>query len=121
MLLVKRKEKVNASPAVVPRPPRYVCVAVVTINGFEGKAILKNISISGFLMKSRTYAAITVGEHHTIQLKPEAVSGIKTIELEVEVRWIQSAETCFSSGFLIVKNPSGRFLEKYIDYIKTRS
>jgi hypothetical protein len=120
MLFSKKNEKVEEAEAPVARAPRYSCVVRVGINGFEGEALLKNISNGGFLMESRTYAAITVGEHYTMQIKPEAESGVQLFELEVEVRWIQSTETKFSAGFLIIKPPSDRSLEKYLDYVKTK-
>jgi hypothetical protein len=120
MLFLKSKEKVEAAAQVL-RPPRYSCVARVGINGFEGEAVLKNISTSGFLMESRTYAAISVGEHYTMQIKPEAASEIKGFELMVEVRWIQSTEIKFSSGFLVVTYPMDKSFDKYINYIKTRN
>jgi hypothetical protein len=120
MLFEKRKEKAEAAQDICSRPPRYNCVARVGINGFEGEAALKNISTGGFLMQSRTYVAIRVGEHYTMRLKPEDASGIKLFELEVEVRWVQSTETSFSAGFLIVKQYIDRVFEKYIEYIKNR-
>jgi hypothetical protein len=104
-----------------PRPPRYASIARVCINGFEGEAILKNISTGGFRMESRTYAAIGVGDHYTMQIKPETVSNLHPFELEVEVRWIQSTETRFNSGFLVLKPPADRSFERYVDYIKTRN
>jgi vacuolar-type H+-ATPase subunit D/Vma8 len=120
MLFAKDKKKVEAVQKQPPRAPRYRCVVRAGINGFEGEAVLKNISSGGFLMESRTYAAIAVGEHYTIQIKPEAASGVKLFELEVEVRWIQSTETKFSAGFLVTKPPVDRSLEKYVDYVKTK-
>jgi hypothetical protein len=120
-MLFLKKKKVEKTEARTPRPPRYGCVVRVGINGFEGEAVLGNISSGGFLMESRTYAAITVGEHYTIQIKPEAASGLEHFELEVEVRWIQSTETKFSAGFLVVRPPADKSFEKYLDYVKTKS
>jgi hypothetical protein len=105
----------NASP---PRAPRYNSIARVRINGFEGEAILRNVSIGGFRMESRTYAAIKEGEYYTMWIQPEASAGIKAFDLEVEVRWIQSSETIFAAGFLIVSAPNNNYYEKYIDYVK---
>jgi hypothetical protein len=120
MLFAKSKEKVEAAP--VSRPPRYDCVARISINGFEGEALLRNISAGGFLMESRTYAAIGVGDYYTMQMKPEADSGINNFELTVEARWIRSVETRFSAGFLVVNNNSvGRSFERYIEHIKTHT
>jgi c-di-GMP-binding flagellar brake protein YcgR len=118
---IKKKPVPEKAQVQAPRPPRYRCVARVGINGFEGEAVLRNISSGGFLMESRTYATITVGEHYTMQIKPEAASGVQLFELGVEVRWIQSSETKFSAGFLVVTPPANRALEKYLDYIKTQT
>jgi hypothetical protein len=104
-----------------PRAQRYVCVAHVGINGFEGEAVLRNINNDGFRMESKTYAAITVGEHYAMRIKPEATSNLNAFELTVEVRWVKSTETSFNSGFLIVKPPADKSLEKYIEYIKSRN
>jgi hypothetical protein len=124
MILFKGKRGTaveSSSVAESPRAPRYTSVARVSINGFEGEAVLRNISTGGFRMESKTYAAITVGEHYVMQIKPEAISKLPSIELEVEVRWIQSTETSFSCGFLIVKQPADPFFVKYVDFIKKRN
>jgi hypothetical protein len=120
MLFTKQK-KVEAVQAPAARPPRYVCVVRVGINGFEGEAILRNISSGGFLMESRTYAAIVVGDHYVMQIKPEAASGVKIFNLKVEVRWIKCTETRFSAGFLIVEPPVDRSFENYLEYIKNKN
>jgi hypothetical protein len=121
MLFAKKKETVEKPEDQKSRAPRYTCVVRVGINGFEGEAVLKNISTGGFRMESRTYAAIAVGEHYTMQIRPESASGLKPFELEVEVRWIQSTETKFSAGFLVDKAPVEKSFEKYLDYVKAQS
>jgi hypothetical protein len=118
-LFIKRKKKIGAAQGQAARLPRYGCVVRVGINGFEGEAVLRNISSGGFLMESRTYAAITVGGHYTIRIKPEAASGVKSFELEVEVRWIKCTETKFSTGFLIISPPANGYFAKYLDYART--
>jgi hypothetical protein len=112
------KTEAAAGAAVNPRLPRYSTVARVSINGFEGTAVLRNISEGGFRLESKTYAAITPGEHYTMRISPEESSGIPHFELEVEGRWIRSAEHSFNAGFLIVKTPAGRVMERYMDHIK---
>ncbi|MDR0585792.1 MAG: hypothetical protein LBG26_00980 [Treponema sp.] len=116
----KTKKKVAKDPFMSPasRAPRYNSVARVRINGFEGEAVLRNASIGGFCMKSRTYAAIQTGERYTIWIQPERSANISAFELKVEVRWTQSSETSFSSGFLIVSAPANNHYEKYIDHVK---
>jgi hypothetical protein len=121
MLFMKSKEKIEKAPKQNYRPPRYSCIVRVGINGFEGEARLKNISSGGFLMESRTYVAITAGDRYTMQIRPEADSGLKLFELAVEVRWIQSSEVKFSVGFLVIQPPSNRSFEKYFDHVKNKN
>jgi hypothetical protein len=123
-MLFASKQNDDKSPSAVEKTrsaDRYDCIARISINGFEGEALLRNISMAGFCLESRTYAAITVGEHYIMQIKPEPISNIQPFDLEIEVRWIKSTETKFSAGFLIVKSPADRSLERYISYVKTQS
>jgi hypothetical protein len=99
------------------RMPRYSSIAHIHINGFEGQALLRNINQGGFRMESRTYAAITLGEHYIMEIAPEPVTNVRPFSLEVEVRWVRSTEKSFNAGFLIVKPPADRSLEKYVDYV----
>jgi hypothetical protein len=121
MFFKKQKETPDRASSggdsVAPRAPRYSTVARVRINGFEGEAVLRNISVGGFRMESRTYAAIVLGDRYTMQIAPDASVGIKAFELDVEVRWVRSTESSFNAGFLVVKSPLDRSLEKYIDYV----
>jgi hypothetical protein len=112
----KKAAKDLAAPPL--RAARYNSVARVRINGFEGEAVLRNVSIGGFRMESRTYAAIQTGERYTMRIQPESSAGVSAFELGVEVRWVQSSETSFSCGFLIVSAPIGNYYEKYIDSVK---
>jgi hypothetical protein len=122
MFFTKKKEtKDQASFQKNLRAPRYTCVAHVCINGFDGEAVLRNINQGGFCMESRTYAAINVGDHHAMQIIPEASANIKPFDMEVEARWVKSTETSFSVGFLILKCPSGKLFETYINHIKDRN
>ncbi|MDR1287623.1 MAG: PilZ domain-containing protein [Treponema sp.] len=109
-----------ASPGipVSPRLPRYSTIARVSINGFEGEAVLRNINEGGFRLESKTYAAITPGERYTMWISPEKSTAISRFELEVEGRWIRSTEHNFNAGFLIVKLPTDRSMERYMDHIK---
>jgi hypothetical protein len=121
MLLFKKKakpEEVRASSGPNPRQPRYDCVANVKVNGFEGQALLRNVSIGGFRMESRTFAAMQPGEQFTMQIAPLPETGIAPFEVKVEVRWVKSDVSSFNVGFLIVNPASERFLTKYIDYLQ---
>ncbi|MDR2757843.1 MAG: hypothetical protein LBB78_00515 [Spirochaetaceae bacterium] len=122
MLFIKKEpaEKQNFVN-LADRPPRYTSVAHITISGFSGKALLRNISLGGFCMESKTYVAIVPEESHTMCLLPEVSANIKPFEITVEVRWVQSTESKFSAGFLVSKFPADRSFEKYLGYIKDRN
>ncbi|MDR2607973.1 MAG: PilZ domain-containing protein [Treponema sp.] len=102
---------------LAPRAPRYSSVAFIEVNDFEGRALLKNISVTGFCMQSKTYANLIPGEKYIMHIFPEKSAGLKVIEAEVEVRWVRSEVSRFDVGLLIAKS-SGRDMEKYIDYLK---
>jgi hypothetical protein len=123
MFTKKNKNEENSMDAkIASRPFRYDnTMARVAINGFEGEAMLKNISIGGFCMESRTYAALGVGEQYIIKINPENNARLSSFDLEIEVRWILSTETNFTTGFLIINPPGNRALEKYLEYIKNHS
>jgi hypothetical protein len=123
MVLFKSKAKKNTvqqdAELPVNRPPRYSSWADVGISGFEGKALLRNISVGGFCMESRTYAALKPGDNCTMRVIPESSSGIKPFDMQVEVRWVHCTEQVFRSGFALSAAHRERAFEKYIDYIKS--
>ncbi|MDR1930075.1 MAG: hypothetical protein LBQ44_05525 [Treponema sp.] len=117
MFFSKQKKKgETAGNAAAKRMPRYDSLATIRINGFDGKALLKNISNTGFCMQSRTFAALTPGEKYIIKITPEEATGIGTFDAEVEVRWIRSEVSKFDAGFLLTKPLTGMELDRYVDY-----
>ncbi|MDR1655024.1 MAG: PilZ domain-containing protein, partial [Treponema sp.] len=100
------------------RAPRYNSVAFIEVNGFEGRALLKNISATGFCMQSKTYASFTPGEKYIIRIFPGKSIGLNVIEAEVEARWVRSEVSKFEVGLLIIKS-SNQDMEKYVEYIRT--
>ncbi|MDR1058667.1 MAG: PilZ domain-containing protein [Treponema sp.] len=120
MLFFKTGERTETalSQSGPTRAPRYDCIATVRINGFDGRAILRNINQGGFRMESKTYAALTVNEHYTLEIQPEEVANVNSFGLTVEVRWIRSTEHNFNVGFRIIKQSADRAFEKYLEYIK---
>ncbi|MDR3338401.1 MAG: PilZ domain-containing protein [Treponema sp.] len=115
----KKKEEENKDEAV-QRAPRYDSVAGVRINGFDGQALLKNISLGGFCMQSKTFAALVSGEKYIMKISPEKPSGLGAFDVEVEVRWVRSEVSRFEAGLLIAGSPSVREMEKYIAYLASR-
>jgi hypothetical protein len=102
-----------------PRAPRYASLAMVSINGFEGCAVLRNVSIGGFRMESKTFVNMDVGNSYAIQITPETESNIGKFELHVVVQWVQSFAEKFAVGFQISQG-GGRPLERYIEFLKNK-
>jgi hypothetical protein len=118
-MFAKRREeqKRKHDAELVERAPRYDSYALVKVNGFEGQALLKNISLTGFCMQSKTYANLTPGTTYSISILPEASSGLKAIAADVEVRWVRSEVSNFEVGLFITKPSAGREMEKYVEYL----
>jgi hypothetical protein len=100
------------------RAVRYTSLAGIRINGFEGHAVLRDMSSGGFRMASKTFVAIMPKEQYTMQIIPEETSGVVPFEMEVEVRWTRSAEFLFAAGFAIIKPSKDTNLQRYVDYLK---
>jgi hypothetical protein len=56
-----------------------------------------------------------------MDISPEANTGLKSMEVEVEARWVRSEVTMFEVGLLITKLAANREMEKYIEYLKVHS
>ena len=91
----------HKKPGVSPREHRYESFAYIRIHGFEGQALIRNISSGGFCMASKTYVTINRGEYHQMQIVPEPESHVAGIDLEVEVRWTRISAKIFAAGFQI--------------------
>ncbi|MDR2304722.1 MAG: hypothetical protein LBE10_09065 [Treponema sp.] len=119
MSFFRKKENVlkDKEEDLAPRAPRYDSFAFIEVNGFEGRALLKNISTTGFCMQSKTYASLIPGKTYTMYIFPGKSTGLDTIESEVEVRWVRSEVSKFEVGLLITKS-FNRNMEKYVDYLK---
>ncbi|MDR3343680.1 MAG: hypothetical protein LBT14_13050 [Treponema sp.] len=100
---------------------RYSSVAGVCIHGFEGEALLSDMSSRGFRMESRTYVSLTPGECYTMKITPESDMGTGSFEIEVEVRWVHSTTSLFTAGFSIAKPPTDYSFQRYIDYLSVNN
>jgi hypothetical protein len=119
ILFFKKKKSENdlAPSGEVPRAPRYASFAMVTINGFEGRAVLRNVSSGGFCMESKTFADMDISSSYTIRIDPEESAGVGQFELTVEVRWISSSPDKFSVGFKIICG-NDRSFEKHLEFLR---
>ena len=124
MFTTKTKEETNQKllhpkHEEAPRPPRYASLALVRINGFEGYAVLKNVSAGGFRMESKTFVDMEAGNACSIQITPEAEAGINPFDFEVRVQWVQSFAEKFAAGFHVVHGNT-RPLEEYVAFLQRR-
>jgi hypothetical protein len=99
------------------RAVRYSAMAGVCIHGFEGEALLSNISSGGFRMESKTYISLVPGESYTIKITPEPAANLGFFELSVTVRWVRSTVSSFEAGFSIAEPATDRSFKRYIDYL----
>jgi hypothetical protein len=122
MSIFDRKTETDAeAEEKITRAPRYSSFASIQVNGFEGEALLKNISTSGFCMESKTYANLAPGKKYLMQIFPEATTGLSRFDVEVEVRWVRSEVSKFDVGLLLTKTQSRLEMDKYIDFLKLKA
>jgi hypothetical protein len=94
---------------------RYSSIAGISINGFEGQALLKDISSSGFCLESATCAMINVNEQYIVKITPEPDLKIKAFEVTVVVQWVRNSEDEFETGLKIVRPPLGQSFKRYLE------
>jgi hypothetical protein len=115
------KEKENTpgdSSGKPPRAPRYECMARISIEGFEGEAVMRNVSPGGFRMESRVHREIAVHTLCSVRVAPEDGSGIQAFDLEAEVRWVRIDEDSLSAGFMVPGKVAEESFESYVTYRK---
>jgi hypothetical protein len=99
------------------RDTRYLSVAGIGIHGFEGEALLSDVSNGGFRMESKTYISLGAGECYTIKITPEPAAQLGSFELTVAVRWERSTVSSFEAGFSIIESHTDQLFKRYIDYL----
>jgi hypothetical protein len=100
------------------RTQRYSSIAGISVNGFEGKALLKDISNTGFCLESATCVNMSPREQYTVKIIPEPDTGVKPFDVVVEVRWVRSTEDKFETGMNIIKPPLGQAFDLYLKALK---
>jgi hypothetical protein len=115
---MQKQDPAKKTPSAENRKyPRYRSLASLSINGYEGRAILKDISTGGFSMQSRTFVSLTPGTEYAMRISSEN-QHIDPFELVGSVCWVRSDVSRFEAGFVIVKSPPGTTLGEYINYLK---
>jgi len=101
--------------------PRFATNAEISVKGFEGEGLLKNVSSTGCCMESVTYVAVKPAEVHQVSINPD--SGDKkngSFTLELTVSWTRSSETSFEAGFHLGAGQTGALLKQYTETLKSR-
>ncbi|GHU23904.1 hypothetical protein FACS1894164_09290 [Spirochaetia bacterium] len=88
---------------------------------FEGEAVLKDISITGCHLESTVQVTATPGTTCVITIQPEPASKIKEFDIPAEVRWIRATDYSCQIGFAILESPSGKYFQRYVDYLSWRA
>ncbi|MDR1868283.1 MAG: PilZ domain-containing protein [Treponema sp.] len=101
--------------------PRYSSIASVRIDGFDGVALVKDMSDSGCCIESLAYLELDPGEIYHISIFPEITANIPCFKLDVKMVWSKSSETCFETGLELVESPTDKELQHYLDYLKWRT
>jgi hypothetical protein len=101
---------------------RYKTDAIARFPGtFKGDSLLKNLSVTGCSIESEGFLKVEQGVEYTLEIIPEGASGIKSFELQAEVRWIRNKENFCEAGFMITASPVKKEFERYVDYLAWRS
>jgi hypothetical protein len=100
---------------------RYTTQAQVRIaEAFDGKALLKDISVTGCGIESTMLMGIELNHRYKMEILPEAASKIGPFEILVEVLWMRPGGYSFEAGFAIVESPKGKQFQRYVDYLSWR-
>jgi hypothetical protein len=118
----KKKDALGDQFAVFHKrgAPRYATNAGISIAGFEGEGLLKNISLSGCCLASVTYAAIVPGQVYQVTLVPGRNAGLEPFGVNLTANWTKSSETLFEAGFSLEESRTNHQLEHYVEYLKAQ-
>ena len=106
MFLGKKEEELNDQLAVfrVRDTPRFASRAGISIEGFEGEGLVRNVSMTGCCMESITYVAVKPNDVYQVRILPNADDKEQPFTARLVVTWIKSSETLFEAGFHVEAN-----------------
>jgi hypothetical protein len=101
---------------------RYPAIARACIPGaLEGEALLKDLNITGCCIEYTFFVDIKPDTYYKIVVFPDSASNIEKFELDVECRWIRTADHSCEIGFSVTASPKGKAFRRYVDYLAWRS
>jgi len=102
--------------------PRYASLAQARLDHIDyTMGILRDLSITGCRLEFSVAIALEIGKNYKIIIYPEEASRIAAFEIIGENRWNRAGYDAFESGFFILKSPSGKAFERYLDYLSWRA
>jgi hypothetical protein len=122
-MFFKKKQEVLGDQLAVYQEredPRFAANGGITIEGFEGEGLLKNICISGCCMESVTYAALLPAEVYKVKIIPAADISLDPFSAALTASWTKSSEMSFEAGFSLEAGRKNPHLEKYVEYLKMK-
>jgi hypothetical protein len=122
VFIKKKKEELDDQFAVYKEreAPRFAANGGISIEGFEGEGLLKNVSVSGCCLESVTYVAITPGKAYQTRIDPGADIDMEPFTLNLLVSWTRSSEMIFEAGFSLEANKKDPRLEHYREQLQAR-
>jgi hypothetical protein len=122
MTLKKKHEELGDQFAVYREreAPRFAANGGISIEGFEGEGLLKNISFSGCCLESVTYAALVPNQAYKVRINPGADVNLNPFTLNLTVNWTRSSEMSFEAGFSLEPGQKDHYLEQYAGQLQTQ-
>ena len=123
MFFKKKEEELNDQLAVfqMRETPRFASGAGISIEGFEGEGLVRNISMTGCCMESVTYVAIKPNDVYQVRIIPGANEKIEPFTMKLTVTWIKSCETLFEAGFHVEGGQAGSSpIKQYAERLKAQ-
>ena len=82
--------------------------------------ILKDLSVTGCQLECTGNAGIVNEKQYKLEIHPDSLSKIGAFDLLVVSKWIRAGDYSSAIGFSIVESPTGRYFERYVDYLAWR-
>jgi hypothetical protein len=101
---------------------RYQTLAKARIEGAaDADVLLKDVSITGCCVESTVFMTIQKDAQYNIEVIPETAAQIGAFELLAEPVWTRASGYSCEAGFSILKSPTGKLFQRYVDYLSWRS
>ena len=121
MFLRKKEEELNDQLATFQTrdTPRFTSGAGISIEGFEGEGLLRNVCLTGCCMESVTYVAIKPDDIYQVRIIPGVTEKTEPFTMKLVVTWTKSSETLFEAGFHVEAGQTGNSpIKRYADSLQ---